>query len=820
MDDNGHGTFTASEIGAVGNNGIGVTGVEWNAQVMPVKFLDSSGNGTDSAAVQAIEYAVNHGAKVINASWGGSGTDDLIEQALQYADQHGVIVVCAAGNNGTDDDSSFFAPASYSSQDPNVISVAATDSNGALASFSNYGTGTVQLAAPGVNVYSLTSGGSYGRLSGTSMAAPLVAGTIALVESAHPTWSMSQVIDAVLDHTTPDPNLAGLVTTGGIVNAGAAVANTDGPQVISSSTVGSIAAPGGLAGVTVTFNEEVNPATFTPSQVTLTGPNGAIGGLTISPVAGSNDHQFTISFAGQTAPGTYTLTVGPDIEDWYGNEMNQNGNGVNGEASDAYVATIQQPLTLSVTGLTGGVIAGKSASFTVTATVPGGATDVNYIGTVDFSGTDPRAALPAAYTFTAADAGVHTFAVTFQTSGTQSITATDAANSIISGAATVSVGSSATASAAFLKADSTTQGTWMGTYGSQGYDVIDGSSSLPSYATITPAGANNYVWAASTTDLRGLQTSGGSSRIAATWWTTTSFTVDVDLTDGQMHDLELYFLDWDQQGRTEQVQISDASTGAVLSTQAISSFQSGVYLDYAVSGNVLITITKGAGTSNVLSGLFLDPASTTTLDLTANQSIYSPNGQYQLIMQGDGNLVEYGPGGQVIWDAGTNGNPGAYATMQGDGNLVVYSSAGTALWDSGTNGNAGAYFQLQDNGNAVIYRADGTALWYGNSTASPGRVLTADQSIYSPNGQYQLIMQGDGNLVEYGPGGQVMWNAGTWGNPGAYAIMQGDGNLVVYSAAGTALWWSGTNGHAGASLVLTDGGTLEIIYQGTVIWAV
>ena len=70
-------------------------------------------------------------------------------------------------------------------------------------------------------------------------------------------------------------------------------------------------------------------------------------------------------------------------------------------------------------------------------------------------------------------------------------------------------------------------------------------------------------------------------------------------------------------------------------------------------------------------------------------------------------------------------------------------------------------FQLQDNGNAVIYRADGTALWYGNSTALPGRILTANQSIYSPNGQYQLIMQGDGNLVEYGPGGQVMWNAGT-----------------------------------------------------------
>ena len=85
--------------------------------------------------------------------------------------------------------------------------------------------------------------------------------------------------------------------------------------------------------------------------------------------------------------------------------------------------------------------------------------------------------------------------------------------------------------------------------------------------------------------------------------------MDVDLTDGQVHDLELYFLDWDRQGRMEQVQISDATTGAVLSTQAVSAFQSGAYLDYAVRGNIVITITKGAGTSNVLSGLFLDPAS-------------------------------------------------------------------------------------------------------------------------------------------------------------------------------------------------------------------
>ena len=96
------------------NNALGVAGVDWNAQIMPVQFLDSSGSGTDTAAAEAIDYAVNHGAKVINASWGGSGTDSTIAAAIEYADENGVIIVAAAGNNGTDDDNSstFFSPAS------------------------------------------------------------------------------------------------------------------------------------------------------------------------------------------------------------------------------------------------------------------------------------------------------------------------------------------------------------------------------------------------------------------------------------------------------------------------------------------------------------------------------------------------------------------------------------------------------------------------------------------------------------------------------------------------------------------------------------
>jgi len=171
--------------------------------------------------------------------------------------------------------------------------------------------------------------------------------------------------------------------------------------------------------------------------------------------------------------------------------------------------------------------------------------------------------------------------------------------------------------ASFIKQDVTTQGTWIGTYGSQGYDVIGNAASLPSYATVTPAGQSSYTWAASSTDPRALQVASGSGRIAACWYSFSSFTVDVNLTDGQTHGLELYFLDWDSTARGESVQISNASTGAVLNTETVTSFNSGVYLDWAVSGNVDITVTHLAGANAVLSGLFLDPPTTAHPPTTA-----------------------------------------------------------------------------------------------------------------------------------------------------------------------------------------------------------
>ena len=166
------------------------------------------------------------------------------------------------------------------------------------------------------------------------------------------------------------------------------------------------------------------------------------------------------------------------------------------------------------------------------------------------------------------------------------------------------------ASATFINADTTTEGNWQGVYGSDGYNVIDNAVNYPSYATVNASGNSDAVWSNSTTDPRALEDASDSGRIAACWVSASSFNVNVNITDGQTHQLALYLLDWDQGGaRSERVDILDASTGSVLSTQTASGFQNGEYLVWNVSGNVVIRITNLDSPSNladnaVLSGLF------------------------------------------------------------------------------------------------------------------------------------------------------------------------------------------------------------------------
>ena len=220
-DDNGHGTHVAGTIGAVGGNGIGVAGVCWKVMLLPLKGLNASGSGDSAGLASAIRYAGQHGASVISASWGSDKRSSTIDSAITAS---GALFVAAAGNDGS---TTKHYPAG--SGLANVVSVAATDRNDALAAFSNRGSSWVHLGAPGVDVLSTYPGGGYRLASGTSMATPHVSGVAALVKAGHPAYSTSQVRSALLGSIDPIPSLAGLTVTGGRLNAARAVGVAPAP---------------------------------------------------------------------------------------------------------------------------------------------------------------------------------------------------------------------------------------------------------------------------------------------------------------------------------------------------------------------------------------------------------------------------------------------------------------------------------------------------------------------------------------------------------------------------------------------------------------
>jgi subtilisin family serine protease len=216
QDYNSHGTHVAGILAGAGNNGYGVAGVDWNAKLMVVKVLDNNGDGSTDAAVSGIYYAVQHGARVINASWGGGDYSQAMHDAIAYAGAHGVVFVTAAGNDGTNSDNVPSYPGSYRLS--NEITVGAVDSSGRMASFSDYGAHTVDLVAPGVNIWS-TIPGSFESISGTSMATPYVTGVVALVLSVRPNLSAPQLVQRILATVKPLGGAAGRTITGGIVDA-------------------------------------------------------------------------------------------------------------------------------------------------------------------------------------------------------------------------------------------------------------------------------------------------------------------------------------------------------------------------------------------------------------------------------------------------------------------------------------------------------------------------------------------------------------------------------------------------------------------------
>jgi len=231
MDRNGHGTHVAGTIGAVGNNGVGVAGVNWDVSIMAVKGLGDDGRGFTFDLIAGVIYASNMGADIINNSWGGGLPSHALEEAVRMSP---AFIVFAAGNDSINLD---IEPDSTTINAPNVLLVAASNSVGNPAPFTNYGKATVHVAAPGVSIYSTTPNNNYAFYQGTSMAAPMVSGLAALMKAANPELSANEIKNVIMETVTPAPQWSELTITGGIVNAANAVSKVCKQELAASFTV-------------------------------------------------------------------------------------------------------------------------------------------------------------------------------------------------------------------------------------------------------------------------------------------------------------------------------------------------------------------------------------------------------------------------------------------------------------------------------------------------------------------------------------------------------------------------------------------------------
>ncbi len=256
-DDNHHGTHCAGTIAGVGNNGTGVVGVNWEGQILAAKFLGANGKGSTANAVKAVGYATEKGARIQSHSWGSTGGwgNKALEDVMKSSPS---LHICAAGNDGKDTDYNPQFPSCFTLD--NIVSVAATDWNDQLADFSNFGAVSVDLAGPGVGIYSTVPGGGYQSMSGTSMATPHVSGVAALIATAQPGITNEQLKTRLMASTDVLPQLSGTCVSGGRLNARKAV-ETDR------------VAPGSLTG----FNARATASGEVTLSWTATGDDGNTG---------------------------------------------------------------------------------------------------------------------------------------------------------------------------------------------------------------------------------------------------------------------------------------------------------------------------------------------------------------------------------------------------------------------------------------------------------------------------------------------------------------------------------------------------------------
>jgi subtilisin family serine protease len=371
MDDNNHGTHVSGTIGASGNNGLGVVGVNWKASIMGSKFLDASGSGTLANAINAIDFAIQTktifgGAaniRVLSNSWGGGGFSQALLDEINKANANDMLFVAAAGNSASNNDVTPFYPSNYDA--PNVVAVAATDNKDSLASFSNYGTTTVDLGAPGVSVLSTIKDGSYSYFSGTSMATPHVSGAAILILSKC-ALNTTALKANILNNVDPISSLTGKTVTGGRLNVNKAIRACSAAPAPDFSLSATPSSQTVIQGASTSYTINIIPSGgFTlPVTLDVSGlPGKAITSFSPNPTTASST--MTVTTSTTTPAGSYTLII----------------SGTNGTLTHTTTVVLNIP-DFSLSALPGFLSIAQGTSKTSTITV--GSLN-GFTGTVDLS---------------------------------------------------------------------------------------------------------------------------------------------------------------------------------------------------------------------------------------------------------------------------------------------------------------------------------------------------------------------------------------------------------------------------------------------------
>jgi len=568
----GHGTHVSGIIGAVGNNGQGVSGVNWNVKILPIKVFRNTGQFNIDGYLAGVQYAIElkrQGVNVVamNASLGGFSPiyPEVLAEATSRANDADILFVAAAGNDSSDVNVTPVYPARFALNLPNTITVASTTNLDELSDFSNYGLTTVQVAAPGTAVTSTWSrfspeGFLYNSISGTSMAAPVVTGIAALAKAYVPAATPAQIKEAILAGVDVLPALDPLyslppfVSTTGRLNAYKVL------RILANSVQGQLGTLGGnwIKAYGAQGHRVIGSTSSIPSYVSYTtdGATRIIDNSSKKAAALRTPDGQSRVLAYLNSDTSFAINL--DFNDdqahrvtLYAADTDKRGRAQTYSVVDASTGLVLRQINIK------NFSKGKYVSFDLRG-------DVKLV-----------------------------------------VTRTGGGSAIVNGIFFDNVPNQREA---LVGTDTTTGGSWKGVYGTAGAFVVGDTKRFPNFVGVDVVGGKQSILESSTKDRQALQRNSSSSRTVGYLHNTRSFDIRVTFTDNQTRRVGIYMVDYDNKKRAQRLDLLDAA-GNVLSNVIVSKFTKGAWAFFdlnTIGGAKTIRVTQIAGKDAVVSGIFFD----------------------------------------------------------------------------------------------------------------------------------------------------------------------------------------------------------------------